>query len=79
MSGRICTAARWRTVRFVLQVSVGYPDFVYIRVLEPMTHYRPDVEIDMGNKNPNKLLRDMGRRGVHCEFGLWARQCDRSR
>ena len=70
MNRRICTAARWRIARFVLQATDGHPDFVYIRALEPTTHHRPDVEGDTGNKDPNKPLRDMGRRGVRCEFEL---------
>ncbi|KAF8487118.1 hypothetical protein DFH94DRAFT_678169 [Russula ochroleuca] len=42
----------------VASVTVGYSDFVYINVLRPTTHHRPNGKGDTGNKDSNKLLRD---------------------
>jgi NADPH2 dehydrogenase len=48
----------------VKRIRVGYPDFAYLHVIEPTTHYRPDGESGKGDDS-DKLLRDIWGDGAY--------------
>jgi NADPH2 dehydrogenase len=50
----------------VKRIRLEYPDFAYIHVLEPTAHHRPpDEEGETGNKDSNRLLRDIWGDGAY--------------